>query len=767
MVGRRLAWLVNLITVLVLSGFCGVSTATADSEGHSGRVYEMVSPLYKGGYGANLIFGVAPDGDGVVFTSLGTFAGAPSSPSLNGYFSRRGELEWSTTSLIAPATILPASTLNQPLDVSSTLDWSLFGGYQGPNAGRAIHEHTESVFMLHRTDTPDLATYFNLAGPILKPVPGSGLGANYRGASQDLAHIVLFASGSEPLLTGIGSEPLSTMAAEAKESKEQVYDDADSGEDAPSVEPVGLNDKHEFIDKFCAVALGTPALGGSVNKHSEFNAIANSGREIFFATSTNVGQGPSCGTQTNPEEVFVRIDGHSTLELSAPQFGECSEDPCAAAVAQRAEFQGANEAGTCAFFTTSQPLVNGDKDAGNDLYVARVGHTGEAIGAPACSSSVNDQGAPEITSMVQVSHDPHAGEAAEVQGVVAVNPDGSSVFFVARGVLSDAPDAQGQSAVAGADNLYMFDTDTGGPPRFVADLCSGAEMSGIARDFECPSDQGQSQLDANLWLSSTPEAQTADAGRFLLFGSYGQLTSDDADSTKDLYRYDAVTGALERVSVGEAGYDANGNNDAFDARMNEEQLNGSSSVLTARLSTRAISEDGTRVIFASAEPLSPGAINGLVNIYEWHKEEDWSEGVVSLISSGNSSELVEDAVITPGGGDVFFVTAQGLVRQDTDGKVDVYDARLGGGFPAPTAALQPCSGDACQGPLSTPVALLVPGSVSQAAGGNFAPPAPKRVVKKHVVKKHVVKKKRRKAGKNRKNNSAKKSDNGNRVGGAR
>ena len=752
------------VGLIVALGMC-FGWATSAFALTEGRVYEMVSPLYKGGYGANAIFGVAPDGNGVVFTSLGAFAGAPSSPALNGYFSRRGESGWSTTSLIAPATILPASTFSQPLDLSATMEKSLFGGFQGSNAGSADHKVAESAFFWHRTSTPDLAEYFELAAPILKPVPGSKLGAKYRGASQDLSHIVLFAAGTEPLLTGAGTEPSSTMASEAKESHEELYDDVLSGEGAPSLEPVGLNDNGEFIDKFCPVALGTPALGSS-NKHSEFNAIADGGREIFFATSTNLADGTSCGTQTNPEGVFVRIDDHSTLELSAPLSGECSEEPCASAAAQQAEFQGANEAGTCAFFTTSQPLVNGDKDAGNDLYVARVGRAGETAGVPICSPSLTGQGAPEATSMVQVSHDPDPGEAAEVQGVVAMSPDGSRVYFVARGVLSEAPNGQGQSAVVGADNLYVYDTGTGGPPRFVADLCSGAETSGVSRDSRCPSDHGQSKLDASLWLSGSPEAQTADAGRFLSFGSYGQLTSDDADSAKDLYRYDAATGALERVSVGEAGYGANGNNDAFDATMNPEELSGSSSVATARLSTRAISEDGTRIIFASAESLSPGAINGLVNVYEWHKEEGSSKGVVSLISSGNSSEPVQSAVIAPGGRDVFFVTAQGLVSQDTDGLVDVYDARMGGGFPEPAAAPQRCSGDACQGALSTPAALLVPGSVSQAAGGNFAPLAPKHV----VVKKR--KKTRKKSRKNRAKKSSRRSrdgvnNNGSVVGGAR
>ena len=45
-------------------------------------------------------------------------------------------------------------------------------------------------------------------------------------------------------------------------------------------------------------------------------------------------------------------------------------------------------------------------------------------------------------------------------------------------------------------------------------------------------------------------------------------------------------------------------------------------------------------------------------------------------------------------------------------------------FVSPPAPTQPCSGDACQGPLSNPTPLLVPGSVSQASGENLAATAP-------------------------------------------
>ena len=80
-------------------------------------------------------------------------------------------------------------------------------------------------------------------------------------------------------------------------------------------------------------------------------------------------------------------------------------------------------------------------------------------------------------------------------------------------------------------------------------------------------------------------------------------------------------------------------------------------------------------------------------------------------------------MISPSGRDVFFTTTEGLLSQDTDGQSDVYDARLEGGeFATGPAPRQPCSGDSCQGPLSVPAPLLVPGSVSQASGEDLSPP---------------------------------------------
>jgi Tol biopolymer transport system component len=224
----------------------------------------------------------------------------------------------------------------------------------------------------------------------------------------------------------------------------------------------------------------------------------------------------------------------------------------------------------------------------------------------------------------------------------------------------------------------------------------------------------------------------------LVFSSYAQLSPEDADEGRDVYRYDASTGALARVSVGENGNAANGNESGFDARLADIALGSPPTFRQRGMDSREVSEDGSRIVFTTAEPLSAGAVNKLSNAYEWH------EGAVSLVSTGSASRSVETALISASGNDIFFTTTQGLVPQDTDGQEDVYDATTRGAASPSPAEPAPCSGDACQGPLTNPAPLLVPGSVSQTPGGNFLSPITKPVAKPKPRAKSKAKSKKKK-----------------------
>ena len=101
------------------------------------------------------------------------------------------------------------------------------------------------------------------------------------------------------------------------------------------------------------------------------------------------------------------------------------------------------------------------------------------------------------------------------------------------------------------------------------------------------------------------------------------------------------------------------------------------------------SSDGSRIFFDTADALTVKDTNGVRDVYEWEN------GVTHLISSGKGSNPSFYLDSSFSGDDLFFATTDSIDPADTDGQYDVYDARVGGGFPV-RPALAPCS-DGCQG----------------------------------------------------------------------
>ena len=680
------------------------------------RVYEQVSPGYKGGYG---VVGppamVSPDGERVAFESFGVFAGDPLPDIVSVYFAQRVEgVGWRTSPLAPPL----GGVLG---DFSSTFESVLAGQLTGESivttGARPVGASGNEDYLVHNVGSPDTSADWEVFGGMaLSTNDGEPFGAGEAGADEDLCHIVLQ-----------GNENETPLLPEAEGTDSPIYDfSRGCGGEEPDVRLVGVNNEGAPINPGCPVRLGldlTYARGSE--QTGLFHAVNADGSAIFFTTDADPERGVrdgSCADQPARHQLFVRLGGERTVEVSKPvaEAGSCLEViPCPGSVGRAsANFMGASEDGSRVFFTSGAPLVPDDTDKSSNLYFAVIGCPG---GGQACGASEK-----EVTSLAQVSHDPNVGQAADVLGVVRVAPDGSHVYFVAGGVLSEGSNAEGRAPIAGADNLYAYDAATGATA-FVADLCSGPSLSGQVEDSECPTDLSsehhvEQRNDDELW-GDDQEADSTPDGNVLVFSSYGQLSENDANTDRDIYRYDARTGLLTRISTGEDGYDANGNTNGFDASV---PINGSNPGNAAQdaleLRSRSVSDDGQRIVFSTERPLSARAVNGRTDIYEWYGGGG-GEGRVSMISSGTSPLPDTGATISPSGRDIFFTTVEGLVPSDTDGLSDIYDARIDGGFPPAPAPRQACSGDACQGPLSNPAPLLVPGSVSQAAGGNFEAPA--------------------------------------------
>ncbi len=332
-------------------------------------------------------------------------------------------------------------------------------------------------------------------------------------------------------------------------------------------------------------------------------------------------------------------------------------------LAPAGEFQGASHDGSKAFFT----------DGAGELLMDVID---------------SESGRETVSETVSVTPGAKAS-------VVVTSDDGSRVYFMSSGVFAGA-NTQGHSPETGANNFYVYDSIT----RKTTFIAITTVTTG----------------------GGEYEGQVTPDGRFLVFTTDSRLTPDDRDSAASVYRYDAQTGGLVRVSVGENGHDNNGNDNALGASI-AAPLGGESVIATWRLGTRALSDDGSTIVFSTAAPFSSRAVNGDVNVYAWR------EGRVGMISTGLSQTSDESAVVSQSGRDIFFLTSQNILPQDSDGLLDVYDARINGGFPEASVPPGGCSGDTCQGPPSVPSLLDAPASSTFSGLGNPIPSASKTVAK--------------------------------------
>lgn len=693
------------------------------------RAYEQVSPKEKKGYPINPSFShyLAPSGERDAFLSLGAFTGDTGEAQ---FVSHRTAAGWVTEASIGRA--LGAQWQPRGLiEYSAGLDRSLFYLVHAPTAGDAEVSPSPNVFYTGREGDA-----FSAASPVLEPLSGSSPdGFSWDGPvaqSADLSHLFLRTS-----MRILAEDPLGDASKGGDVNR--IYE-ASSGEGTPTLRlvaevPGGLTNFPE--EETCHLDGAAGGIGG----FGEFtNSTAADGSVLFYSSPVEVEAGKRCsGVGPNKYEIFAcnveagpcaGPSAHASTELSAPPASEChSPSPCAAAPLADASFYGNSPDGSLAWFATTQPLVDSDTDNGNDLYLVRLegGQMKELV----------------LASRGEAGPGLAEGNGAGVQGVLGISQNGERIAFAATGVLSGAANpSTGETATKGADNVYVYDAGTG-RTTFVARLCLGPESSGTVHDSSCPAtlDAGtapSAQNDHNQWRTGEVtgrEAQLTPDGGFLLFTTWARLTSSDTDNALDVYRFDLATGALERISAGRRGNDANGNDSAFGAFIGGEG-NNNQLQYAALDSTRSISSDGSVAIFSTAAPLvsqdtdlgkHPGCRtveDTGCDVYEW--EEDGhgtcteAGGCISLVSSGLDVHGAADSVISASGRDINFITARGLVPGDSDGVTDVYDARVNGGFPF-LPPEEPCrSGETCHGAPTSESLPINPVSESLISGGNGA-----------------------------------------------
>ena len=277
--------------------------------------------------------------------------------------------------------------------------------------------------------------------------------------------------------------------------------------------------------------------------------------------------------------------------------------------------------------------------------------------------------------------------------------------------------AEGEVTPGIKEGLYRYNSKTGETTRIAPIQEYPVETPGTGRWYGKEEDP---EVERGEVASLDVEANwyTTSDGQFLVFPSVEDLGGYNTGGQRELYRYDYD--ASEGHHIVCVSCDPNG----------ATPLVGSEFARSAvRLDNpsgrppRPISEDGSYVFFDTAESLVPQATNGKVDVYEWHEEPESQVSTLSLIGSGESSSSSFFLDSSENGSNLFFGTHARLVQQDTDSEGDLYDARIcepANGDPCikPSASeTAQCEGDACQSSLPTPV-VATPSTLTASGVGN-------------------------------------------------
>jgi hypothetical protein len=660
------------------------------------RAYEMVTPSYKAGFPFQQR-SFASDGEKIILASPGAVADPPASGGgIEGsfYASTRSADGWRLSTMMAPE--------------SKFVGQTLLGGAAEANDGMSLWQNSvpgQSARMqeLYLRSASGEYTPVGTLTPTAETSTTTDfllLSDDAEAATNTYRDVVVRAESpgndSWPFDKTTGGESLYEYSGTENERPVLV---AAKG-------PKVKRGKEEELTALCGAVLG----GGPGS--SRYNALSFDGETIFFTLS-------SCSPAPKTDEVYARLHG-AMISPAPAETVDVSERECAGAECEAESgknFAGASENGEKVFFTSTQKLTTDASDLTAD------GSATEEGGRPGCAQrEENPSGCNlyEYNFALEVDHRLTlvAGGADKVRGVAAIAEDGSRVFYVAEGEVPGSGENEFHNApVGGEPNLYVYDTDTG-RTAFIATLV---------------------QSDKQDWRRSfgRPVEVTGEGGRFLLFASAAPGVTPDESSKEgvvQLFEYDAETGELVRVTQGEEGWNGNGNGVTVGvvpesiATITREL--GEEADFKSTTNRQSISSDGKTVAFETAGELSPLASSpsaqGCPSVYVYHSEGPIADGTAHLLSDGQDVTIHQGEVcgaefrgMDESGSNVLFSTTDSLSASDVDGgDVDIYDARVEGGFPQGPVAGESasCAPGACEG--SPPVAAGVPGATPSDAGGN-------------------------------------------------
>jgi hypothetical protein len=677
------------LTVAAPSAFAGACPNEALRTGYSAnlpdcRAYELVSapktqPYFNTfGQITNLNFGVARFGEifsttasasslssGIAYFSTVAPPGSPTDGPF--YFSSRGSGGWTTQNLVPPqGTEATLTCIPYMIAWSPNMERGVLADGYNSSGSSCSADEPELVPGEPRERTQNLF--------VRDIAAGSYQLVNQKGLIGEPANAVFQGSSNNLGVIAFSEE----VKAHPAPIKYFVW----SGGTADR--PLTVLPNGEPVEGEIANAAVKTRQNTNPTSPSFAHAVAPDGSRIEFTAAGNLYSRVNPGA---PQSVFNEAEecDEPTKACTVQLDSSNTAEPGGGGV-----FAGASgQDGSVVYFTDASRLTS-DSTA--------------AVGEPDLYEY--DFNRPSAERLKDLTLDHNAGEHANIVGYVGSNeagPAGEYIYFVAAGVIASNENSLGALATSGASNLYVAH---GGAVSFIATL---------------------NAADSCDWENRCMTGRVSSTGRYLGFNSVEELTgfvnldAATGEPDQEIFFYDGEVGALSCASCGTPGTAPV----APASIPRPEGVFVPDTPLVFYLQ-RSVSDNG-QVFFDTSNPLLPGARNSQ-DLYTQSNVYEYQGGQLHLLSSGTAEASSFFYEASQDGGDVYLVTVQSLTAESSSSEVSIFDAKVGGGFPAPPKAAEPCSGEACNGPQSIAPRLPAISSAAVSGQGNLEPAVSKPAV---------------------------------------
>jgi len=650
------------------------------------RAFELVSPPDKAGGSIVGIDGIssggivqaAEEGTGITYLSLNAFDEPAGAQGGSQYLSTRGASGWVTANITPPT---KASAEPGPENERST-PYNFFS----PDLSSAVLDHADPPLPPFAPEAPvdyhvpyvrdnltgvyqpliPATTHFNL--PPAKKADEQHFEWRFGGATADGSHVIFAANDALTPGTHFAPESGHNNLYEWFAGKLYPINVLPGGESRPGAEFGGV-----------------PVAGSG----DAYRALSSDGSSVVW-TDRSEGEGKT--------RLYVRENSTSPAPTTVP----VDESHVGGELGGAGVYQAASSDVSKVFFTDEKHLTESSEPGNSpNLYAFTLGTRA-------------------LTDLTGGIKEPG------VVGVLGASEDGSYVYFVAEaGVDGASRQKCGEVRTGGTGcNLYVWHEGEG--IHFIAMLSPADEENVGVGDWNA--------------LPADRTARVSSDGTRVVFMSQNSLTGYDNNDVQEevkegvhithpdqeVYLYEATAGVLRCVSCNRTGARPIGRPEALEGRWAAAEIPAATSFGQQEgiYLSHVLSNDGKRVFFDSTDALASGATNGVKDVYEWEEAGAGScpagsqEGCVYLISGGTGEQESVFLDASGNGDDVFFLTANALVGQDIDENADVYDSRVGGGFPAPLSEVPVCNEESCKAPPAQASQLETPASGVFPAGEN-------------------------------------------------